>query len=41
VIGGPGSFMVTAQNYEQFAEAVLKKLITEIADSGQSNRGVP
>jgi hypothetical protein len=32
VIGGPGSFMVTAQSYETFAEAVLKKLITEIAD---------
>jgi hypothetical protein len=31
VIGGPGSFMVTAQTYEQFGEAVLKKLITEIA----------
>jgi len=31
VIGGPGSFMVTAQSYEQFGEAVLKKLITEIA----------
>jgi hypothetical protein len=34
VIGGPGSFMVTAQNYEQFGEAVLKKLITEIAGTG-------
>ena len=32
VIGGPGAFMVTAQTYETFAEAVLKKLITEIAD---------
>src|SRR5712691_5828662 len=31
VIGGPGAFMVTAQTYETFAEAVLKKLITEIA----------
>jgi len=31
VIGGPGAFMVTAQTYEAFAEAVLKKLITEIA----------
>ena len=41
VIGGPGSFMVTAQNYEQFAEAVLKKLITEIADSGHVDKGVP
>jgi hypothetical protein len=32
VIGGPGAFMVTAQTYERFAEAVLKKLVTEIAD---------
>jgi len=31
VIGGPGAFMVTAQTYEAFAEAVLKKLIIEIA----------
>jgi len=31
VIGGPGAFMITAQTYEAFAEAVLKKLITEIA----------
>jgi len=31
VIGGPGAFMVTAQTYEAFAEAVLKKLIVEIA----------
>jgi Protein of unknown function (DUF1194) len=31
VIGGPGAFMVTAQTYEVFSEAVLKKLITEIA----------
>jgi len=33
VIGGPGSFMVTAQDYESFADAVLKKLILEIASS--------
>jgi uncharacterized protein DUF1194 len=32
VVGGPGAFMVTAQTYETFAEAVMKKLITEIAD---------
>ncbi|NJO32466.1 MAG: DUF1194 domain-containing protein [Rhodospirillales bacterium] len=31
VIGGPGSFVVPAQSYETFAEAVLKKLVTEIA----------
>ena len=31
VIGGPGAFVVPAQDYETFADAVLKKLITEIA----------
>jgi hypothetical protein len=31
VIGGPGAFMVAADNYETFADAILKKLITEIA----------
>jgi hypothetical protein len=31
VIGGPGSFMIPAESYEKFAEAVLRKLILEIA----------
>ena len=31
VIGGPGAFVIAAQSYETFAEAVLKKLILEIA----------
>ena len=31
VIGGPGAFVVAAKDYETFAEAILKKLITEIA----------
>ena len=31
VIGGPGAFMIPAENYDAFAGAVLKKLITEIA----------
>ena len=31
VISGPGAFVIPAQDYETFAEAVLKKLITEIA----------
>jgi Protein of unknown function (DUF1194) len=31
VIGGPGAFVIAAQNYETFADAILKKLITEIA----------
>src|SRR5215470_4613958 len=31
VIGGPGAFVIAAQNYETFADAILKKLITKIA----------
>ena len=31
VIGGPNAFMIVAETFEAFAEAVLKKLITEIA----------
>jgi len=34
VIGGPGAFVIAAKSYEAFADAILKKLITEIADSG-------
>jgi hypothetical protein len=32
VIGGPGAFVIAAESYESFAEAILKKLISEIAD---------
>ena len=31
VIGGPGSFMVVADGFKDFARAVLRKLVTEIA----------
>jgi hypothetical protein len=31
VIGGPGAVMVPAESYEAFAEAIIKKLIIEIA----------
>jgi hypothetical protein len=31
VIGGPNAFSIVAESYEAFAEAVLKKLVTEIA----------
>ena len=31
VIGGPGAFVIAAKSYETFADAVLKKLIAEIA----------
>lgn len=35
VVGGPGAFMVGAESYETFGEAVLKKLITEIASNAR------
>jgi hypothetical protein len=31
VIGGPGAFVIGAENYEQFGEAIVRKLILEIA----------
>ena len=31
VIGGPGAFMIPVANYENFADAIVKKLILEIA----------
>jgi hypothetical protein len=31
VIGGPGAFVIAAESYETFADAILKKLIREIA----------
>jgi Protein of unknown function (DUF1194) len=31
VIGGPNAFHIVAENYEAFAEAVIKKLISEIS----------
>jgi hypothetical protein len=34
VIGGPGAFMVVAKDFESFADAILKKMIVEIAANG-------
>lgn len=31
VIGGPGAFMIAAQNFDNFADAILKKMIVEIS----------
>jgi uncharacterized ParB-like nuclease family protein len=31
VIGGPGAFVIAAESYQTFAEAILKKLIREMA----------
>ena len=43
VIGGPGAIMVPADSYESFGEAILKKLIQEIAsnDAGAGNAPLP
>jgi hypothetical protein len=38
VIGGPGAFMIPAENYDTFADAILKKLITEIANNRDESR---
>jgi Protein of unknown function (DUF1194) len=41
VVGGPGAVMVPAENYESFAEAILKKLIIEIAANDTQAVKVP
>ena len=33
VIGGPGAFIIPAQGYEQFADAILRKLVAEISQA--------
>ena len=37
VTGGPGSFVMEAQNFGSFGDAILKKMIAEIADAGRGN----
>ena len=32
VIGGPGAFLIAAASFEEFAQAIRRKLITEIAE---------
>jgi len=45
VIGGPGAFMIAAKDFESFGEAILKKLIAEIAgigpESGERRAALP
>jgi Protein of unknown function (DUF1194) len=31
VVGGPGAFVITAENFNSFGQAIIKKLIAEIA----------
>jgi hypothetical protein len=37
VIGGPGAFVIAAKDYQTFADAILKKLIAEIAAAAPKN----
>jgi len=41
VVGGPGSFVVAAKDFGDFAQAIVKKLILEIADLGPPPRVIP
>jgi len=41
VIGGPGSFSITAANFEDFSRAVRSKLIREISSNGATPRSLP
>jgi len=41
VIGGPGAVMVPADSYESFSEAILKKLIIEIASDDKKTLTAP
>ena len=33
VIGGPGAFVLEAKDFSSFGQAIIKKLIAEIADA--------
>ena len=41
VIGGPGAFVIAAKDFESFGEAILKKLIAEIAMNDASKADAP
>ena len=41
VIGGPGSFMIVADNFDHFGRAVRTKLVREISDAGGPRRSSP
>jgi hypothetical protein len=41
VIGGPGAFVVTAENFESFGQAIVKKLIAEIAEAPATPTAAP
>jgi hypothetical protein len=38
VIGGPGAFVIVALSYAQFADAILRKLVTEISSTDEQRQ---
>src|SRR6516162_335913 len=38
VIGGPGAFVLTAQNFNSFGDAIIKKMIAEVAQAEPPRR---
>jgi hypothetical protein len=38
VIGGPGAFVIVAENFNSFGQAIVKKLIAEIAQAPQPRK---
>jgi hypothetical protein len=40
VIGGPGAFVIAVQSYQEFAPALRRKLITEIAGAGSGEQTI-
>jgi len=41
VIGGPGSFVMVAEDYNSFGRAMVKKLIAEIAAGSPQRASAP
>jgi len=41
VIGGPGAFVIVAENFDSFGQAIVKKLIAEIADVSPPQPALP
>ena len=40
VVGGPGAFVLVAENFHSFGRAIIKKLIAEIALAPPTGRAV-
>ncbi len=41
MIGGPGAFVIVAEDFNSFGQAIVKKLIAEIAELPQGRNPRP